>query len=217
MNGVHDMGGMHGFGPVEPEPDEPVFHAEWERRVYALTSATPGTWTGDEDRFVCESLPPAEYLSKSYYDVWLTAFETLLVTHGQVSSAELATGRASRPSPAPQGVLRAEDVPAFVARVRSDERPASAPVRFGPGDRVRARIMNPAGHTRLPRYVRGRPGTIARVHGYHVFPDTNAHGLGEEPHWLYSVAFAAADLWGEAGNPRDEVLVDMWEPYLEAP
>jgi nitrile hydratase len=192
VNGAHDMGGMHGFGPVEPEPDEPWFHAEWERRVFALTLAmgATGEWNIDMSRFAREDRPPADYLSKSYYELWLAGLERLLAERGVLE----------RP---PRRVLRAEDVPAVLVRGGPVEREPPRPARFAVGDRVRTRWINPRGHTRLPRYARGREGVIERVHGCHVFPDSNAHGRGEDPQWLYNVRF------------DDAVSVDAFEPYLE--
>ncbi len=192
MNGAHDMGGTHGFGPVEPERDEPWFHADWERRVFALTLAmgAAGEWNIDMSRFAREDRPPPDYLSKTYYELWLAGLERLLTERGVLE----------RP---PSRVVRAEDVPAVLARGGPVERDAPRPARFRVGDRVRTRVINPRGHTRLPRYARGRAGVVERVHGCHVFPDSNAHGRGEDPQWLYCVCL------------DDAVSVDAFEPYLE--
>ena len=217
MNGVHDMGGQHGFGPVRPEPDEPVFHADWERRTFALTLAmgATGTWSLDASRFARESLPPATYLSSSYYEIWLAALERQLADHGLVTREELEAGRALAP-PAPVArTLAAADVPATLGRGGPTLRDAPRPARFGPGDRVRARTTHPPTHTRLPRYARGRVGTVEHVRGCHVFPDTHAHGLGEAPEWLYTVRFEAREVWGEDADPTVSVSVDAFEPYLE--
>lgn len=217
MNGVHDMGGLQGFGPVQPEADEPVFHADWERRAFALTlaMAAPGGWNLDMSRHTRESLPPAEYLSKSYYEIWLAGLEELMIQHGLVSRDEIAEGRSFGPGKPVARVLSAQDVPVTLGRGGPVSRPAAAPARFAPGDRVRALNINPEGHTRLPRYVRNQVGTISRVHGCHVFPDAHAHGLGEQPNWLYGVDFRARDLWGPDAASGDHVHVDLWEPYLE--
>ena len=218
MNGVHDMGGQHGFGPVRPEADEPVFHAEWERRAFALTLAmgATGTWNLDASRFARESLPPATYLSSGYYEIWLRALERQLVEHGLVSAEELEHGRPLAEHPVPVArTLAAEDVPATLGRGGPTARDAPSPARFSAGDGVRARNTHPATHTRLPRYVRGRVGTVERVHACHVFPDTHAHGLGEEPQWLYTVRFDARELWGEDADPTASVSIDAFEPYLE--
>lgn len=218
MNGVHDLGGMQSFGPIEPEADEPVFHAGWERRAFALTlaMAKPGGWTLDASRHARESLPPARYLASSYYEIWLAALERLMVERGLVTKAELAAGRSVGPAAPVPGILRADEVEAVLKRGAPAERPAAAPARFALGDRVRTLNLNPKGHTRLPRYARGQLGTVTHVHGAHVFPDTNAHGRGEHPHWLYGVAFSAQALWGPEVKAEDVVQLDLWEPYLAA-
>jgi nitrile hydratase len=217
MNGAHDMGGVHGFGAVAPEPDEPVFHADWERRVLALTLAmgATGEWTLDAARFARENRPPAEYLSKSYYQLWLAGLEQLLVERGLVAPDELAAGRSLRPATPLRRILGAGDASGWLRRGRPTNREAPRPPRFKVGDRVRARNMHPLTHTRLPRYVRGHTGTVTRAHGCHVFPDSNAHGHGEDPQWLYTVSFPGRELWGAAADPAVTVSVDAFEPYLE--
>jgi nitrile hydratase beta subunit len=215
MNGVHDMGGMAGFGPISPEADEPVFHEHWERRVLALTLAmgATGQWNIDASRHTRETLPPAQYLSSNYYQIWLAGLMTLLVRKALVSEAELQSGKSSSPPSPPITPLKAADVASALARGTPYARPSSAPARFRLGEHVRARNIHVASHTRLPRYVRGRTGEITRVHGTFVFPDSNAHFRGEDPQWLYTVAFTAAELWGETDNAI--VNLDLWEPYLE--
>lgn len=217
MNGLHDLGGMQGFGPIAPEPDEPVFHHDWERRVYALASALGpvSDWTLDADRHATESMPGDEYLSASYYEKWFTTLRRLIVETGMVTEREVATGQPDEPGRPADAILRADRVEEYVRARRSCERAASAPARYAVGERIAARNMHPHGHTRLPRYVRGRQGVIATVHGCHVFPDTNAHGEGEQPQWLYSVCFAAAELWGEPHPGQTDIFIDLWEPYLE--
>ncbi len=208
---------MMGFGPVEPEDDEPVFHAEWERRAFALTVAmgATGAWNLDASRHARESLDPARYLSSTYYQIWLEGLARLLREARLVTPEELASGRQVAP-PAPlKRVLAAGDVDRVLGAGAPTHREPQGPARFRVGDSVRARNMHPFGHTRLPRYVRGRKGEIARVNGVHVFPDSHAHGLGEDPQWLYTVRFAARELWGEDRNAADAVHVDLWEPYLE--
>jgi nitrile hydratase subunit beta len=217
MNGAHDMGGVHGFGAVLPEPDEPVFHADWERRVLALTLAmgATGQWTLDAGRFARENRPPANYLSKSYYQIWLAGLQHLLVERGLVAPDELAAGRSLRPAKAVKRTLAARDTAGLLQRGGSTSREAPRPARFEVGGQVRAKNMHPVTHTRLPRYVRGHIGTITRVHGCHVFPDSNAHGHGEDPQWLYTVSFQGRELWGAAADPTVTVSVDAFEPYLE--
>jgi nitrile hydratase subunit beta len=217
MNGVHDMGGMQGFGPVEPEENEPVFHAPWEGRALALNRAMGalGLWNIDIGRFSREQLPPDVYLGSSYYRKWMLGLEDLVVQYGLVGDDELAAGHALHPPAAVKPKLTAAEAPKLLSR-GSFERPAAAPARFKAGDRVRMKNMHPEGHTRLPRYVRGHVGTIECVRGCHVFPDAVAAGRGEDPHWLYTVVFDGRELWGENGDPTLKVSVEAWEPYLES-
>jgi nitrile hydratase subunit beta len=217
MNGAHDMGGVHGFGPVEPEPNEPAFHATWERRAFAITVAmgATGEWNIDMSRSARENRSPADYLSKSYYELWLAGLEALLAERRLVSAEEVAAGRALG-SPRPvQRVLAAGDVDRVLSQGTAVARVPTAPARFRPSDRVRAKNLHPGAHTRLPRYVRGHVGTIERVHGCHVFPDSNAAGAGENPQWLYAVGFDGRELWGPQGDPKLKVSVDAWESYLD--
>ncbi|MGJ3263384.1 MAG: nitrile hydratase subunit beta [Salinarimonas sp.] len=218
MNGAQDLGGMHGFGPVLPEADEPLFHAPWERRAFGLTLAmgATGSWTLDTSRHARESLPPAEYLAASYYEIWTKGLERLVVGAGLVGADELAAGRALRPGARLARVLSAEAVPSALARGGPTDRDAPAPPRFPVGARVRTRVINPAGHTRLPRYARGKRGEIVLHHGAHVFPDANAHGAGEAPQHLYTVRFSGTELWGPDADPTLSVSVDAWESYLDA-
>jgi nitrile hydratase subunit beta len=217
MNGAHDMGGVQGFGPVVADANEPAFHAEWERRAFALTLAAgrPGKWNIDMGRFARENRPPSDYLSKSYYELWVAGLEALLAERGLVSADEIAAGRPLGEVKKVEGILRRADVETALNRGGPTERPASCPARFRVGDCVLAKNINPPTHTRLPRYVRGRTGVIERLHGCHVFPDTNALGEGENPRWLYTVRFDARDLWGPDADPMLTVSVDAWESYLE--
>jgi nitrile hydratase len=217
MNGAQDMGGLQGYGPVEPEPNEPVFHAEWERRAFALTLAmgAPGGWNIDMSRFARESLPPAEYLTSSYYEIWLKGLEKLVAERGLVTADEIDAGHKLHPAKPVARILQAADVARTLGRGGVTERPPTAPARFAVGERVRAKNMHPVTHTRLPRYVRGHVGVIERTHGCHVFPDASALGAGEQPQWLYTVAFDGRELWGENGDPTLKVSVDAWESYLE--
>lgn len=217
MDGAHDMGGVEGYGPVRPEPDEPVFHAEWERRAFAMTlaMARPGAWTIDMSRFARENRPHDDYLSKSYYQLWLAGLERLIVAHDLVSSDEIAEGRAMTPPRTDVNILRRDDVDAMLRRGGPTERNSGSRAPFSIGDRVRARNINPPTHIRLPRYVRGHIGTIELIHGCHVLPDSSAHGAGENPQWLYTVTFNGHDLWGAHSDPTVQVSVDAWESYLE--
>lgn len=216
MNGPHDMGGQQGFGPVQAEQNEPYFHHEWERRALGLVVAmgATGAWNLDMSRAARESLPPAKYLSSSYYQIWMEGLERLLVQRSLASAEEIETGRMTTPPASVPRNLAAAYVSKALARGWSALRDVSAPPRFKVGDVVRTRNLNPPSHTRLPRYCRDKPGTIMRVHGAHVFPDSNAMGKGEDPQWLYSVRFEAAVLWG-SDTTASAVYVDLWEPYLE--
>jgi nitrile hydratase beta subunit len=217
MNGAHDMGGVHGFGPVDPEPNEPVFHAEWERRAFAITVAmgATGEWNIDMSRFSRENRSPGDYLAKSYYELWLAGLEQLLAGRGLVTADEIAAGRSVHPGKSVKRILAANDVDRVLSRGTAVAREPTAPARFKPGEEVRARNIHPATHTRLPRYVRGHLGVIERIHGCHVFPDRNALGEGENPQWLYAVRFESRELWGGQADPQLKISVDAWEPYLE--
>ena len=217
MNGIHDMGGMHGMGPIEYEKDEPVFHQAWEGRVFALNVAMGSwrKWNIDASRHGVELLPPADYLRMSYYEKWFARLVGLLVRSGLVTSAELAAGRPAPDSPKATPPLTVAQVAETLGKGGPYNRHVPARARFQPGQPVRARNLNPAGHTRLPRYVRGRIGAIDRDHGIYVFPDTNARFEGENPQHLYSVRFAARELWGGEASPRDSVYLDLWDEYLE--
>jgi nitrile hydratase len=216
MNGVHDMGGMQGFGRVVAEANEPRFHHGWERRAFALTLGVGalGQWNLDQSRSARESLPPAQYLASSYYQIWFEGLIRLMLQRGLVRESELADGKMRNTALPVPPALKPEAVPAVIARSRSTQRPPAGKARFAVGDRVHTLNINPPTHTRLPRYCRGKPGTIVNVHGAHVFPDSNALGAGEQPQWLYTVRFEAADLWGE-DSTATTVNVDCWEPYLE--
>jgi nitrile hydratase subunit beta len=216
MDGVHDMGGMHGFGKVEREPNEPVFHSDWEGRTLAITRAMgyTGVWTIDQTRAGIEELPPDIYLTSSYYRKWALRLEKLVVAMGLAGADELAAGHALRAGKALKRKLAAADVPNTLSR-GSFARPTQAAARFKPGDRVRTRNIHPPTHTRLPRYARGRVGVVEALRGCHVFPDTVAIGKGEDPQWLYTVLFEGRELWGDNAEPSLKVSIEAFEPYLE--
>jgi len=217
MNGAQDLGGMMGFGPIAIEQDEPWFHADWERRAFGVTLAmgATGSWNLDMSRHARETLPPPEYLTSSYYEIWIKGVEKLVVKAGLVSPEELKVGKAlAEPAPVKR-VLKAEDVPAVLARGGPTGRRIEQPARFAVGDNVQTRNIHPTGHTRLPRYARGKRGVVERVHGAHVFPDTNAKSQGENPQWLYTISFSGRELWGEEADPTLVVSIDAWESYLE--
>ena len=217
MDGVHDMGGMDGFGKVEPEKDEPAFHEPWEGRVLAMQRAMgyAGGWVIDQSRYAGELIAPQVYLSVSYYQRWALAMERNSVESGLVGADELAAGHALRPGKALARKLTAEVVRRGLFR-GGFLRPAPAPARFTVGDHVRAKNIHPRTHTRLPRYARGHVGVVERVHGCYVFPDSVAMDQGEDPQWLYVVRFDGRELWGAEADPTLKVSVDAFEPYLEA-
>jgi nitrile hydratase beta subunit len=217
MDGVHDMGGMHGFGKVEPEQDEPVFHEDWEARTQALYRAMSyaGVWCIDAARFAREQLPPAVYLSSSYYKKWELGMEKQLAELGLAGPDELAAGHALRPGKPLKRKLSAPEAPNVITR-GSFARPAQKLAKFQPGDRVRTKNIHPTTHTRLPRYARDKVGVVEALRGCHVFPDTVAIGKGEDPQWLYTVLFDGRELWGESAEPSLKVSIEAFEPYLES-
>jgi nitrile hydratase subunit beta len=218
MNGIHDMGGMQDMGAIQREENEPVFHQPWEGRVFAMTRALGawGKWNIDAGRYRIELLPPADYLQMSYYEKWLARNLELLVKSGLVTREEMETSKPAPGSPKASPPLTVADITPLAGLRGNFMRPeADAKARFEVGQQVRARNMNPVGHTRLPRYARGKKGAVVRCHGIFVFPDTNAHFMGEQPQHLYSVRFAAQELWGEDASPRDSVSMDMWDSYLD--
>jgi len=237
VNGVHDIGGMRGFGPVVRRENEPVFHAEWEGRTAALmrSALTGRVFNIDEFRRTIERMPPARYLAATYYERWLYALQTLLLEKGVVSSAELeaAVSRAREPETrsdgdTPSDSAQTSNVDASAGLHRRDQAASPQPSgialrydrnykpRFTIGDKVVARNMNPEGHTRIPRYARGKHGVIRHDWGVFVFPDTHAHGQGANPQHCYSVEFDARELWGPDHSVRERIYVDLWEDYLEA-
>jgi len=217
MNGVHDMGGMQGMGPIEPEANEPVFHTRWEARAFALTLAMGAwrKWNIDASRHSRELIPAAEYLRMSYYEKWIAGLIELSIKCGLVTREEIDSGCPAEGSPKAVPPLTADKVAKTLAKGGPANRDVAVAPRFQVGQRVRARNIHPVGHTRLPRYARGKLGAIDRDHGVHVFPDTNAHFRGEKPQHVYSVRFAARELWGEQAAPRDAVYIDLWDDHLD--
>jgi len=224
VNGVHDLGGMHGFGPVEREQNEPVFHAPWEAEMVAISNAVRAGGRAvmniDEFRNGIERMDPAHYLGSTYYEHWFDGISRVLIEKDVISADELEKRTAffiDRPD-APAIAAIAAPLPPEVQPDRNGARgfkrePAAEP-RFRPGERVVTRVFAPHGHTRLPRYARGKHGAVHRVHGTYVFPDSNAHGLGEQPQPLYSVEFDAHELWGEDAEQNQKLYLDLWESYL---
>ena len=226
MNGIHDMGGMQGAGPIAPENDEPVFHAQWEKDVFAIriASSGQGLYNIDEFRHAIERMQWAHYLESSYYEHWLTAMETLLSEKGIISKEELeARVKQVKEHPEVMANFPASNSPSQLAgRVEkivreggSTKRETGQAPRFKPGDKIAARNIHPSGHTRLPRYIRGKRGAIEKVHGSFILPDTNAHGRGKNPEPVYAVRFDAREVWGEQAAVRDSIYLDLWESYLE--
>jgi nitrile hydratase len=211
-----DLGGQPGFGAVTPEPEGELWHEAFEPRALALTvlMGATGAWNIDQSRAARETLP--DYAQLTYYRIWLAGLQRLMIERGQVAADELAAGRMLHPSLPVKRVLAAADVAGALAKGSATERPASKPARFQVGDAVRTHAEIPDHHTRLPGYARGKRGVVERVHGVHAFADTNAQGLGEQPQWLYGVAFEGIELWGAQAQPGLRVAIDAWEPYLDA-
>ena len=216
MNGLHDMGGMQCYGPVMPEENEPIFHAEWEKRALAVTVGMGfcGQWNIDASRFSRESLPPDFYLTKSYYQLWIAGLQKLMLERGMVSESEITSGKMEIPALEIDRIVSAKEMPAALSAGGPVEREPQSDPRFEVGAVVKTININPQGHTRLPSYARDKTGEIVVVHGCHVFPDTNARGKGENPQWLYAVAFDAQELFGGDAEAGNRVMVDCWEPYL---
>jgi nitrile hydratase subunit beta len=216
MNSIHDLGGMDGWGPVRPEPNEPPFHEKWEGRVLAMQRAMgfTGLWVIDQSRASIEAMDPVEYLTFSYYKKWFLGLEHRLKERGLIAADELAAGRALRPGKKLRRTMSLADV----ATMKRGEyaRPTSSEPRFSAGDRVRTRNLNPVTHTRLPRYARDKIGTVEAIRGCHVYPDTAAIEAGEHPQWLYTVVFPACELWGDGADPAITVSIEAFEPYLES-
>lgn len=217
MSAASDLGGMEGFGPVVPEPGEPVFHAEWERRVFGLVLAmgATGCWTLDASRFAREDRPSSEYLAMSYYELWLAGLQRLLVEHDLVTTHELRYGKPETAARRQRRYLRGGDVDAALRRGAPTERPSTTAALFAVDDDVRTRVLRTSTHTRLPAYAQGKRCRVTAVHGCHVYPDANAHGLGEDPQWLYTLAFSADELFTCPPDPAVTVSIDAFEPYLE--
>ena len=222
MSRVHDMGGRFGDGSVPYDADEPVFKEDWHARALAVTLAAGalGQWNLDMSRHSRECLSPKDYARFSYYEKWMSALANMLVKKGVVSTEELRAGQGHGTSELAERVFRAENVAAALAKGGPADRPSDITAQFTVGQRVRTRrkAMNAivdGGHTRLPSYAAGAVGHIVRLHGSHVFPDSNAHGLGEAAEPLYGVMFKASELWAHPEHPGDEVLLDLWQRYLE--
>lgn len=217
MNGGHDLGGMHGLGVINPESetDEPVFHHPWERRVFALTLATGflGHWNLDQSRHARERQHPIDYLRNTYYENWLAGLQTLLIDSGLLTEVELQSGFCDKGFPNQEIVLTKKEVKAKLQEGKSVELPVATSPQFMIGQEVMVVNRHPIGHTRAPRYTRGRRGTVIHQHGGHIFPDDHAMGNQTGQH-LYTVCFDAVELWGQDNADNEQVYVDLWESYL---
>jgi nitrile hydratase beta subunit len=215
VNSIHDLGGMHGFGAIDAERDEPPFHEAWEGRAGGILEVMtfPESFTVDRFRYLRETLRPDLYLTQTYYEQWIYIAEQALLEAGMISPEELARGKAQ--APRRTDAMRADAVWGFLHDRGHSGRDLDDTPRFVIGQRVRARNTHPTGHTRLPHYARGKTGVVVSQHGAHVLPDASAHGKGDMPQHLYTVRFTARALWGERANPRDSVHLDLWESYLE--
>jgi len=215
-SGIHDMGGMQDMGPIRPDVNEPVFHEPWEARLFALWRVLPAWGKWRTTRVAIESIPPADYLRMTYYERVLTALSDLLVSTKMITTAELESGRPESGAATLVPPLRAAQVPAWIAHGAPGRRSVAVTPNFKVGQRVRARNINPAGHTRLPRYVRGKVGRIERDYGVFAFPDTSVYFLDDKPQHVYAVRFGARELWGDGAHAHDVVYVDVWDDHLES-
>ena len=215
MEGVHDLGGKEGHGPIRIEREETRFRDRWEERVFGLYYALhqPEDWTGDWFRYCREMIPPEQYLTRPYYDQWLQSLTAMLLNSGVVTLEEVLEGRSQQALPERPRVQSAADVARLKSRSERFERRPKVEPRFEVGASVRTRGLSTPGHTRLPQYIRGQTGTVRRYHGCHVLPDRNVFGE-EVAEPLYSVEFRADAIWADARNHRDTVLLDLWESYL---
>lgn len=223
MTRMHDMGGRFGDGPVVPEPQGIAqFGADWHPRALAMTLAAGGLgqWNIDMSRRARENLSPKDYARFSYYEKWIAALADLLVETGTLSRCDLQTVADESRHPLSERALKAAQVASVLAKGSPADRPEGPAPVFSKGQKVRS--LRPAanrlvdgGHTRLPAYAAGAIGTVLRLHGNHVLPDSSAHGLGDAAEPLYAVAFPASELWAQPENPRDEVILDLWQSYLE--
>jgi nitrile hydratase len=217
MNGIHDMGGMQDMGPIRYEKNEPVFHEPWEGRVYVIRRAMGAwrRWTTDHARHQIELIPPADYTRMSYYERWLASTIELIINSGLITREEADSGKPATGSVKASPPLKSADLSTALVRPKVARPEAGVKAKFKVGERVRARNMHPLGHTRLPRYARGKAGTIHLDHGIYVFPDAIVAGQGEKPQHVYSVRFDAGELWGPQASPRHSVYLDLWDDYLE--
>lgn len=219
MNSGADLGGTDGFGPIPYRREEPRFHDDWERKVFGVDLAVEalGLVPTDAVRFGVENRPPDQYLQMSYYERWLASLEWVLAEWGVLDRDDIA-GEAPEPEATPGAVdcdALVERIVAAVHRGEPKTRPVELTPRFAPGATVRARRIQPKGHTRLPRYARGCVGEVEHVHGVFVLPDSVAHGLGEAPQHLYSVRFDLREIWADRVEGPGTLHLDLYDTYLE--
>lgn len=218
MNGGADLGGMHGFGPVVEEKNEPNFHAKWEERAMAMVIAAGacGQWNIDISRHARENMPPADYMTMPYYKIWIEGLEKLLVNSAMISPDEIKSGKMNLPPKEVPRIMKPDKVWEMLHSLAGAmDRPSTSEPVFTIGQSVRTINQNPTTHTRLPRYARGKSGVISKILGHHVFADHSAHRPDEKAHWLYQVKFSAQELWGTDANPNDSVTLDLWEPHFD--
>jgi nitrile hydratase len=218
MNGGADLGGMMGFGPVVQEANEPIFHEPWEARALGMVVALGacGQWNLDMSRFARESMNPADYMKASYYSIWIEAAVRLMIDREMISEDEIAAGASLSPPHPIKNKLEAADVDTVLFAGGPADRPQQGQPKFSVGDRIRTNNNHPTTHTRMARYARDKAGSITKIHGFHVFPDSSSQGNGEDPQWLYQVTFTSRTLWGDDGNDVDTISLDLWEPYIKA-
>lgn len=216
MNGMHDVGGMDGFGPIDIEKNEPVFHHPWESKAFAMNMLMFGwrKWNVDKFRSSIEKLTPRQYLALSYYQRWVTSLADRGIEAALFTAEDVKAGHAAPGSPKLTPPIKAEMIPVRFKTPRNYARPVDTKPMYKVGDKIRTVTDSPEGHTRLPRYARGRDGVIIHYHGATVFADSSANG-NENPQHLYAVRFSARELWGQQGDPRDSITLDLYEPYFQ--
>lgn len=216
MTRVHDMGGRTGLGPVQMDADEKPFHADWEARMWGVNEAMSGApgWTLDWWRHVRELIPAEQYLTRPYFDQWMLVYAAMMVDDDWASVGEIAKGKAARAAPDVPAPQRPADVPEAARTTKDFRLPTDRKPAFRIGDAVKTIRIGGIAHTRLPGYAMEKAGTVHAYRGTHVVPDENALGR-ETAEPLYTVAFAASDLWPEAKGRNERVFVDLWERYLE--
>lgn len=215
MNGVHDLGGMHGFGPVDIESGKKLFHAEWEKRVFGMTVACGflGVWNIDQSRSAREAMEPGEYLQTGYYQHWLHGLESLLVKRGLLTACEMKN---KKPDSIEKVAVPADRVAAILTSGGPADCTSATQPQYKTGETIVLKNHHPQGHTRAPRFIRGKRGVIHRYHGSHVLPDVSSQSEGVKTGaHLYSVRFEAVELWGENGDHNGAVYVDVFEPYIQ--